>query len=129
MSSKIFESIVAELIFVNQSYQLEALKQDAGVRLYNLFRNNLLETFPELVPNEGKLVDVFYRKDKNILSIEKQKEAIKIVLNAKFGTIKDSECLFRDVSKVGHWGYGEYQAKLTNTDKFSYVINLVRQLY
>jgi len=59
MSSKIFESIVAELIFVNQSYQLEALKQDAGVRLYNLFRNNLLETFPELVPNEGKLVDVF----------------------------------------------------------------------
>ena len=128
MSSKIFESIVAELIYVNESYHLELLKQDAGIRLFSIFTSKLFDAFPDLTSNEGKLVVVFLRKEKNILSIERQKESIKITLNAKFGCLNDTQSLFRNVSNVGHWGSGDYQVKLTNTDSFNYIIQLVKQL-
>lgn len=129
MSSKIFKSVVAELIYVNQCYGKELLSQDVGLRLFNVFINKISESFPDLNSIEGKLILVFFRNDKNILSIEKQKEAIKITLNAKYGSLKDSEALFRNVSKVGHWGSGDYQVRLTDTDKFEYVLELVNQLF
>ena len=128
MSAKIFESIVSELIYVIRIHEIERLKQDAGPRLYSLFKSHLLESYPFLISSEGRLVEVFYLGSKNILSIEKQKDAIKITLNAKYGNIKDDKGLFRDVSKVGHWGYGDYQVKLLNTNDMSYVIRTINQL-
>jgi predicted transport protein len=35
----------------------------------------------------------------------------------------------RDVSNVGHWGNGDYEAKITKTTDIGYVLSLIRQSY
>jgi predicted transport protein len=128
MSSKIFDSIVNDIESVNKKYASERLSQEGGLRLYTIFKDNLLTTYPFLTASQGKLVETFYANGKNILSIERRKDSIKITLNAKIGSLNDSEYSFRDVSKIGHWGAGDYQVKLTNTDLFNYIIEVVSQL-
>ena len=128
MSSKIFDSIVTNIESANKKYASERLSSEAGLRLYTIFKDNLLIAYPFLTASQGKLVEIFYANGKNILSIERRKDAIKIVLNAKIGSLNDSKSSFRDVSKIGHWGSGDYQVKLTDTALFNYVIEVVGQL-
>ena len=85
--------------------------------------------FKGLEESEGRLVKVFYKNKRNILSVEIQTAAIKITINAKKGSIKDSKNLLRDVSKIGHWGNGDYQIKLENDIHFDDVLEMIEQIY
>ena len=35
----------------------------------------------------------------------------------------------RDVSKIGHWGTGNYEIILKDSDNIGYVLSLIRQAY
>ncbi|MFM1807227.1 MAG: hypothetical protein RL212_1486, partial [Pseudomonadota bacterium] len=69
---------------------------------------------------------VFYKDNKNILSIQTQTTSIKIILNVKKGMLLDEKKLFRDVSSVGQWGSGDYQIKLHCDEYCDYVIKLIK---
>ena len=58
-----------------------------------------------------------------------QNKGIRLFLNAKKGTLKDPECITRDVSEVGHWGNGAYEVRfpLKSDTEMDYVFNLLRQ--
>jgi predicted transport protein len=100
-------------------------RKDSGIVLHDRFCN-LLFTKHNLKPVQKKLITVFYKDNKNILSIQTQTTSIKIILNVKKGMLLDEKKLFRDVSSVGHWGSGDYQIKLHCDEYFDYVIKLIK---
>ena len=45
------------------------------------------------------------------------------------GTLIDPEALADDVSKIGHWGNGDYRLYLTVDSNFDYILGLIKQSY
>jgi len=104
-------------------------KSKLGDILFDSFVEKLLKKYNGLRGAEGKYVTVFNKGNRNILSIDKQTAAIKITINAKKGTLKDTQGLLRDVSEVGHWGNGDYQIKLNSQAYFDDVFSFIKQIY
>lgn len=128
MREMIFERMATELVLVAKSTDVSI--KTSGDVLYEDFIEFMLSNLQNIVVVKQKYVTcLFGKNEKNILSIEKQVGGIKITINAKWGSLKDDLKILRNVSKVGHWGAGDYQVKLTSSDKFTYLLRLVAQFY
>ncbi len=71
---------------------------------------------------------LFKAKKSNVVDLRVQNSAIKIWLNAKYGTLDDSKQLFRDVSAVGHYGNGEYELHMHDGKQIEYVLSVIKQV-
>jgi predicted transport protein len=125
--NQLFNKMASEILA--NSSKNKTPKIDLGQKLCDSFIKKLLTKYKCLKEVESKFVKVFYKDERNILSVEKQTAAIKITINAKKGSIKDSKNLLRDVSKIGHWGNGDYQIKLENNTHFDDVLKMIEQIY
>lgn len=124
--NNIFQSIANNIIA--DSPQKESLRQ-SGVSLYDDFSKLIFATYRDLSINPKKKVVSFNKGNREIFSIHVQTSSVLIVINAKKGSLKDVKNIMRDVSKIGHWGNGDYQLKLDSDEYFKYVIDLIRQIY
>lgn len=100
---------------------------DATIELYEKFKFSVLN----LADNIEILPQKFYiafKKGSNITDIEMQKKAIKIFINAKFGSINDPKNIAKDVSNIGHRGNGEYQIQIENDNDLEYIMSLIKQV-
>jgi predicted transport protein len=100
---------------------------DATIELYEKFKSSILN----LADNIEILPQKFYiafKKGSNITDIEMQKKALKIFINAKFGSINDPKNIAKDVSKIGHRGNGEYQIQIENDNDLEYIMSLIKQV-
>jgi predicted transport protein len=125
-ANNLFGKIASDILSKSTSNENN---QRTGTSLYDCFCSFLFERHENLTPVQKKQVVAFYKGAKNVFSIQVQTTAIKVVINAKFGTLKDAKKLFRDVSNVGHWGNGDYQIRLEDDEYFDYVISLIKQNY
>lgn len=46
----------------------------------------------------------------------------------KKGQLDDPKGLTKDVSETGHWGNGDYELIVSNTDNLEYVMSLIKQV-
>lgn len=129
MSNSTFTKLVTELLTHTEVSKLGVGNQSIGDPLHEEFSKKLLNTFSDLKKVKGKLITVYYKGERDILSIDAQKHAIKITINAKYGKLTDKKELLRDVSKLGHWGNGDYQVKLDSTEHFDYICEIIKQIY
>lgn len=100
---------------------------DATIELYEKFKSSILN----LADNIEILPQKFYiafKKGSNITDIEMQKKALKIFINAKFGSINDPKNIAKDVSNIGHRGNGEYQIQIENDNDLEYIMSLIKQV-
>lgn len=56
-----------------------------------------------------------------------QKNALKIWINLKIGQLDDPKNLAKDVSNVGHWGNGDYEIIVKDTENLEYTMSLIKQ--
>ena len=49
--------------------------------------------------------------------------------NLSKGELDDSKKLARDVSKIGHWGNGDYELQISSDEDFEYIMSLIKQSY
>jgi predicted transport protein len=129
MSNRAFSNLVIDILATSRSSKGSQDEISLGDNLYDEYSSRFLSNFIGLSGSKGKLVTVFYKGKRLIFSIEKQRTSLKITFNAKLGTLTDERGLLRDVSKIGHWGSGDYQIKLNNMDYFDYCCDLIRQIY
>ena len=103
-----------------------AKKSDEIIELYEAFRDaitNLTDDI-EIVP---KLDYIAFKKKSNIVDICIQRKGLKLWINLKKGQLEDSKKLTRDVSDIGHWGNGDYELTVKNTDDLEYIMSLIKQ--
>lgn len=118
---------VAEEIMVYSEEDHVKTASDQILETYQKFRSAILNLDEGLEVIPVKFWINFAKGGKTIASIEIRKTIINLTINRKFGTIKDSENLARDVSKIGHYGNGEYQIKVEDDSKLEYIMSLVKQ--
>jgi predicted transport protein len=71
----------------------------------------------------------FKLSKKVVTDIELQKKQLRVRINLKKGLLDDPKNLFEDVSEKGHWGLGDYEAKITIDSDLDYLMSLIKQSY
>ena len=80
----------------------------------------------EIVPRKEY---IGFKRGSNFVDIEFQKKQLKIFINMKFGSIPDPMNISRDVSKIGHYGNGDYEIKVNGDTDLDYLMVMIKQSY
>lgn len=127
IESENIEKIAKEIQQYDEDFHLDD-KSDDIKELYERFRDAILNLAPDLEINAKKLYIGFKKQKRNIVYIEVQKKILRLTLNAKIGLLDDPKILLRDVSNIGHWGVGDYQTDVSDTENLEYILSLIKQL-
>lgn len=100
-------------------------------RLYALLKSRMLNLGDVCIDPQKQYIALKSNKKatRNICGIGIQRSKIKIWINLKKGMLKDPEKIARDVSKIGHYGGGNYEICLSDEDMLGYVLDLIKQSY
>lgn len=101
-------------------------KSDEIIELYESFKNAILNLSDD-IEIQPKLDYIAFKKNSNIADICIQKKGLKIWINLKKGQLEDPKNIMRDVSEMGHWGNGDYEIVVTDTENIEYIMSLVKQ--
>jgi predicted transport protein len=101
-------------------------KTEEVLELYEQYRDAILNLADdiEIVPRKKRIA---FKSNNIICDIHIQKSTIKLWINLKSGQLDDSKNLMRDVSNIGHWGNGDYEAVVKDTVNLEYIMSLVKQ--
>lgn len=127
VESEDIKKIAKEIQQYDEDFHLDD-KSDDIKELYERFRDAILNLAPDLEINAKKLYIAFKKSKRNIVYIEVQKKILRLTLNAKIGSLDDPKILLRDVSTIGHWGVGDYQTDVSDTENLEYILSLIKQL-
>ena len=117
---------VAEEIKVYSEEDNLATASEEIVELYERFKSAILNLADGIEVKPQKFY-IAFKKDKNIVDLQIQKNSIKIFINKKKGTLDDPKKLMRDVYEIGHWGNGDYQVQVSNDENLEYIMSLIKQ--
>ncbi len=120
------KQIVEEIKVVSEN-EHTAYASPAIAELYQKFRSAILNLSDGVTVKPQK-VYVAFKKQRNIVDIEVQKNALKLFINAPIGTLKDANGLAKDVSKIGHLGNGDYEIKVSDDTELEYIMSLIKQV-
>ena len=76
-----------------------------------------------------KLYIGFKYKNRLVTDFEVQKKQLRLRVNLKKGMLKDPIGMFRDVSNIGTFGVGEYEAVVKPDTDLDYLMSMVKQAY
>lgn len=124
-SNKELDNITKEIkVYSEEDHTLS--KSDSAVELYETFRDSILNFKEdiEIIPRKKRIA---FKGNRIICDILIQKSGIKLWVNLKSGELDDPKNLMRDVSNIGHWGNGDYELVIKNTDDLEYIMSLIKQ--
>lgn len=94
--------------------------------LFDALRREVLALDPCV--NEGFLKHyVAFKAETNFVDVVPEAQTLLLVLNIKFPDISDPHGICRDITKLGRWGKGHVEVKVSAHGEIPYVIGLVRQ--
>lgn len=102
-------------------------KSEEIIELYETYKNAILNlaTDIELFP---KKLYIAFKKDKNLADIHVQQKGLKIWINMHKGDLDDPKNITNDVSRKGHWGNGDYEVTVSDTQNLEYIMSLIKQV-
>lgn len=121
-----YKSITDELkVFTEQDHIEKG--SDFINELYEKFKSAIILLIDdiEVIPKKQY---VAFNKGKNVCGITILKNSLNIFINLRMGQLDDAKGLAKDVSKVGHWGNGDYQIKVEDDKDLEYIMSLVKQV-
>lgn len=114
-----------------KKYTLEDHTKNANeniLEIFEEFRERLELMFPEIKMQVRKYFIGFKNDKKNLVYFKIQKKGLKIWINAKMGELDDFKKLARDVSKLGHWGNGDYEIIISDDKDIEYILSLIKKV-
>lgn len=127
-NNKTVEKVSEEIRVYNENDHLSNTTEDIQ-SLYEELKEYILSLNDEISIKPKKKTIGFLIGKKVFCDIIVQNKSIKMRLNAKKGTLNDSEKITRDISSIGHWGNGDYEIlfPLKDNDDIESVYSLIRQ--
>ncbi|MGL4667853.1 MAG: endonuclease NucS domain-containing protein [Saezia sp.] len=117
--------IIEEVKVYSEEDHLEG-KSDDLKELYETYKNAILNLSSDIEIKPKKLY-IAFKKNKNFVDIRLQSKALKMWINLKKGELDDPKNLAMDVSEIGHWGNGDYQLHVYDTNNLEYIMSLIKQ--
>jgi predicted transport protein len=99
---------------------------DEMKELYVKFKNSIMNLHYDIAVQPKKDY-IAYKLSKNIVDITVLKNSIKLWINLKKGRLDDPKKIARDVSRVGHWGNGDYEISIKDDHELEYILSLIKQ--
>ena len=112
-------------------YNEEDLLFQTTQELQNLFKelkDSILSIATDIEIRPKAKYIAFVRKN-NFVEVSFFKSSLKLYLSINNNQLNDPKRIARDVSKIGHWGTGNYEIILKDSDNIGYVLSLIRQAY
>ena len=126
-SSEIVDKVTAEVKVYTEEDHLKTCEEDI-LSLYKEFKNQILN-FDEKIEVIPKKKYIAFKASSNFIDVLPQKNKIKFWLNVPKGNLSDPYNLGRDVSKIGHWGNGDYEFSINSSTDFINLMPLIKQSY
>ena len=125
--SELVKSVSKQVRVYDEESHFET-SSDYIKHLYSRVKESILSIGPDVSIRPMVKYISFVRK-RNFVDIVVRKTNLTLFLNIKIGLLNDPKGIARDVSKVGHWGNGDYEVVVKNTSEMGYVNSLIRQSY
>ncbi len=78
---------------------------------------------------EPKKLYIAFKGKTNICDVVLSKSQVKVFINLKAGMLRDDLKKARVVKDIGHWGNGDYEIILKDSEDIEYTMALIRQSY
>ena len=119
------KKVIDEIKVYTEEEHLASTSEEIA-ELYKRFRDAIFNLIDGIEVKPTKLY-IAFKKDSNVVDIAIQKKALKIWINSRFGTIDDAKCIAKDVSKIGHFGNGDYEIHVNSDKDLEYIMSLIKQ--
>lgn len=123
--NSVIKSVTDEIKVYNEEDHLSSSSEEI-IELYENYKNAILNLADDIEIDPKKLY-IAFKKNKNIADIVILKKGIKIFINLKKGQLDDPKDLMKDISEIGHWGNGDYETIVKDTENLEYIMSLVKQ--
>ncbi|OEY92978.1 hypothetical protein BJD20_06465 [Acinetobacter proteolyticus] len=127
-NSKEMKTISKEIKQYDEDYHL-ADKSDDIKELYEQFRDSILGLASDLEVNPKKMYIALRKGKRNYVYMSIGTKQIRIWLNMPFEELDDPKQIARDVSNIGHWGNGDCEIVVSDTENLEYILSLIKQLF
>lgn len=94
-------------------------------KLYELIKNKILEL--DDIDIDVKKVYIAFKGRRNIVDIEFNQNKLKVYINLKKGKLDDPLNIAQDITKIGHWGNGDYRIEISSEDDIDNAMPLIKQ--
>ncbi len=119
---------------LQKTYTLEDHTKNVNREILKLFESlkERILAIDKDITEEPKKYYIAYKTSRNIVDVTILKSKLVIMLNMKSGTLDDPRVIARDLEtpkRIGHWGNGDYEIKITNDKDLDYIVGLIQQSY
>ena len=101
-------------------------KSDDIIELYESYKQGILNLSSDMEV-EPKKMYIAFKKRKNIVDVRVQQKNLILWLNLKKGNLDDPKNIAQDCSVKGHYGNGDYELSISDTNNLEYIMSLVKQ--
>ncbi len=118
----------------NGNREIVARTEEDHLKVANEELQNVYQYFRERVLNLGdidvepKKVYIAFKGYTNICDVEIKKNFLKVHINLKNGKINDPNGIL-EIAEQGHWGNGDYQYVIENSEQIDIVMPFIKQSY
>ncbi len=133
-TSKVFDKKETNSIKERKQYIVEDHLKTASKEIKDVFAimKEKIVALDESIIEEPKAKYIAYKLATNFVDVVILKDSLKLFFNVPSGKLDDPHNLARDLAKpkrIGHWGNGDYEAKLANKEDIEKIMELIRQSY
>jgi len=121
-----FEVVKQNIIVYSEEEHLTDKNEDIK-SLYERFKTNILNLSNDTDIKPKKQEIGFTCKGKIFADVCILKNSLKFWINLKKGELDDPKKEARDVASIGHWGNGDYEISVKDTDNLEYIMFLIKQ--
>lgn len=120
-----FKKVTEEIkVFTEEDHINQA--SDYISELYVKLKSAILNLSDGIEVNSQKYY-IAFKKNNNFAYIEIQKKSIRITINLKIGQLDDLKGITKNISNIGHRGYGDYLIQLDDDSQIEYIMSLIKQ--
>ena len=99
------------------------------IELYERIKEYVCALDDSILIKPKKQVIGFHIKNKVFIDTLILKKSLKVWLNLKNGELQDYKGITKDVSNIGHWGNGDYEIQIKDSENLDYILSLIKETY
>ncbi|HCU56888.1 MAG TPA: hypothetical protein DF984_01425 [Anaerolineaceae bacterium] len=126
-SNKNVQKVIDEVKVMSEEDHFKNSNEDI-IELYQKIKSKILE-IDSNIEIRVYVTFISFKIEKDFVCAGLQQKQMKLWLNLPKGKLDDPREMARDVSKVGHWGLGDYEITLKPESDLNYLMTLIEQSY
>ncbi len=133
-TSKVFDKKETNSLKERKQYTVEDHLKNVSKNIKEIFAimKEKIISLDETIIEEPKAKYIAYKLATNFVDVVVLKDSLKLFFNVPSGKLDDPHNIARDLTKpkkIGHWGNGDYEAKLDKKEDIEKIMELIKQSY